>query len=81
MPIPKKETLARELETIENAQIALLVITGAWNFAFEASSDAIAAAAVGRRPVIQAGHHFPQIVPDELNQVFAEFVQEREATG
>jgi len=31
--------------------------------------------------VIQAGHHFPQIVSDELNKVFAAFMQERVAAG
>jgi pimeloyl-ACP methyl ester carboxylesterase len=78
--VPKKEVLSRELDVIKRAGIPLLVITGGWNPAFEASSDAVAAAAGGRRAVIQAGHHFPQIVSDELNQVFAAFMQEREAT-
>lgn len=77
--VPKKEVLTRELEVLKQAGIPLLVITGGWNPAFEASSDAVAAAAEGRRAVIQAGHHFPQIVSDELNQVFAAFMQEREA--
>lgn len=79
--IPKKEVLSRELEVIRKAGIPLLVITGGWNPGVEASSDAVAAAAGGRRAVIQAGHHFPQIVSDELNQVFAAFMQEREAAG
>jgi pimeloyl-ACP methyl ester carboxylesterase len=79
--VPKREVLARELEVIKKAGIPLLVITGGWNPAFEASSDAVAAAAGGRRAVIQAGHHFPQIVSDELNRVFAAFMQEREAAG
>jgi pimeloyl-ACP methyl ester carboxylesterase len=79
--VPKKEVLTRELEVIKKAGIPLLVITGGWNPAFEASSDAVAAAAGGRRAVIRAGHHFPQIVSDELNQVFAAFMREREAAG
>jgi pimeloyl-ACP methyl ester carboxylesterase len=79
--VPKSEVLTRELDAIKKAGIPLLVITGGWSPAFEASSDAVAAAAGGRRGVIQAGHHFPQIVSDELNQVFAAFMQEREAAG
>jgi len=71
----------RGTEVIKKAGIPLLVITGDWNPAFEASSDAVAAAAGGRRAVIQAGHHFPQIVSDEVNQVFAAFMQEREAAS
>ena len=79
--IPKREVLTRELDVIKQAGVPLLVITGGWNPAFEASSDAVAAAAGGRRAVIQAGHHFPQIVSDEVNQVFAAFMQEREAAS
>jgi pimeloyl-ACP methyl ester carboxylesterase len=79
--VPKKEVLTRELEVVKKAGIPLLVITGGWNPAFEASSDAVAAAVGGRRAVIQAGHHFPQIVSDELNQIFAAFMKEREAAG
>jgi pimeloyl-ACP methyl ester carboxylesterase len=79
--VPKKDVLLHELAVIKQAQIPLLVITGGWNPAFEASSDAVAAAAGGRRAVIQSGHHFPQVVSDELNQVFAAFMQEREAAG
>lgn len=79
--VPKKAVLARQLAVIKQAGIPVLVITGGWNPAFEASSDAVAAAGGGRRAVIQAGHHFPQIVSDEVNQVFAAFMREREAAG
>ncbi len=79
--VPNKVVLTSELGVIKKAGIPLLVITGGWNPAFEASSDAVATAAGGRRAVIQAGHHFPHIVSDELNQVFAAFMQEREAAG
>jgi pimeloyl-ACP methyl ester carboxylesterase len=79
--LPNKKVLVRQLEVIKQAGIPLLVITGGWNPAVEAGSDAVAAAASGRRAVIQAGHHFPQIVSDELNQVFAAFMQESEAAG
>lgn len=76
--VPKNEALSRELEVIKQAGIPLLVISGGWNPAVEAGCDAVAAAASGRRVVIQAGHHFPQIVSEEFNQVFAAFMQERE---
>ena len=79
--VPKKEVLARELAVIKQAGMPLLVISGGWNPALEVGCDAVAAAGGGRRAVIQAGHHFPQIVSDELNQVFAAFMQEREAAG
>ena len=77
--IPKKAVLERQLGAIKDARTPVLVVTGGWNPAFESSSDAVAAAAGGRRAVIHAGHHFPQIVSDEFNQVFANFLREREA--
>ena len=57
--VPNKEVLTRELEVVKKVGIPLLVITGGWNPAFEVSSDAVAAAAGGRRAVIQRGAPFP----------------------
>jgi hypothetical protein len=78
---PKQDGVSFESTPANGIGLRLLVITGSWNPAIEASSDVIAAAAGGRRAVIQAGHHFPQIVSDELNQVFAAFMHQREAAG
>jgi hypothetical protein len=77
--IPSKATLQRELGAIKAAAIPLLVVTGGWSPAFEASSDVVAATGGGRRAVIQSEHHFPQLVSDEFNQMLAAFMGESEA--
>ena len=58
--IPSKATLARKLGQIQRAGISLLVVTGGWSPAFEATADIVAAAGGGRRVVINSEHHFPQ---------------------
>ena len=74
--IPSKATLQRELGEIKQARIPLLVVTGGWSPAFEASSDVVAATGGGRRAVVESPHHFPQMVSDEFNQILAAFMQE-----
>lgn len=74
--IPSKGTLRRELAEIKQAGIPLLVVTGGWSRAFEASSDVVAAIGGGRRAVVKSPHHFPQMVSDEFNQILAAFMQE-----
>jgi len=79
LKVPSKEILQRELSDIQRANIPLLVVTGGWSPAFEATADAVAAAGNGRRLVIKAEHHFPQLVSDEFNRVLAEFMQQSDA--
>jgi len=78
--IPSKATFQRELGEIKHAGIPLLVVTGGWNPAFEATADIVAATGGGRRAVIKSVHHFPQLVSDEFNQILAAFMEEREAS-
>jgi pimeloyl-ACP methyl ester carboxylesterase len=77
--IPGKATLQRELAEIARAGIPLLVVTGGWSPAFEASSNAVAATGRGRRAVIQSRHHFPQMVSDEFNEILAAFMKKSDA--
>lgn len=77
--IPGKATLARELGELKRARIPLLVVTGGWSPAFEASSDVVAAAGGGRRAVVKSPHHFPQLVSDEFNQILEAFMKESDA--
>jgi pimeloyl-ACP methyl ester carboxylesterase len=74
--IPPKRTLARELALLERAGIPLLVVTGGWSPAFEATADVVAAAGRGRRTVIRCPHHFPQLVSDEFNRALEAFMSE-----
>lgn len=80
LKLPSKTTLAQQLETVKQARIPLLVVSGGWSPAFEAVSDTVAAAGGGRRLVIASEHHFPQQVSDEFNQRLALFMKESDAT-
>ena len=75
MHIPSREQLQRQLDAIAAAEIPLLVVSGGWSSAFEATADLVAKAGHGRRVVIRSPHHFPQLVSDEFNQLVDEFMR------
>lgn len=79
LKVPSKAALERELAVIRDAGIPLLVVTGGWSPAFEATADAVARAGNGQRRVIPSPHHFPQLVSDEFNQVLVRFMAESDA--
>ena len=79
--IPSKATLQNELGEIKRAGIPLLVVTGGWNPAFEATADIVAETGGGRRAVIKSEHHFPQGVSDEFNQILASFMEKSDANA
>lgn len=72
--LPGKAELQRELALVQSAGIPLLVVTGGWSPAFEATADAVAAAGGGQRLVIPSPHHFPQLVSDAFNQKLVAFM-------
>jgi pimeloyl-ACP methyl ester carboxylesterase len=76
MRIPSKDTLERELAIVKRERIPLLVVTGGWSPAFEATADQVAALGGGRRRVISTPHHFPQHVSGEFNNLLASFMTE-----
>jgi len=76
--VPGKATLERQLGEIKHAKIPLLVVTGGWNPAFEATGDVVAATGGGQRAVVKSPHHFPQLVSDEFNQILEAFLKESE---
>jgi pimeloyl-ACP methyl ester carboxylesterase len=77
--LPSKATLERELGEIRRAAIPLLVVTGGWSPAFEASADVVADTGGGRRAVVASPHHFPQSVSDEFNETLAGFMGESDS--
>ena len=77
--IPTKQTLLRELREIKRVEIPLLVVTGGWNPAFEATGDRVAEAGGGRRLVIQSTHHFPQQVSGDFNLALEDFMCDHDA--
>jgi pimeloyl-ACP methyl ester carboxylesterase len=78
--IPSKAKLEGELGEIKRAGIPLLVVSGGWSPAFEATGDMVAATGNGRRAVVKSEHHFPQLVSDEFNQILAAFMRESDAS-
>lgn len=77
--LPKKKTLARQLEAVRQAGVPVLVVSGGWSPAFDAISDRVAEVVGGRRLVISSPHHFPQQVSQEFNQVLDSFMRESDA--
>jgi pimeloyl-ACP methyl ester carboxylesterase len=77
--VPAKAAIQRGLDAIRDAHIPLMVVTGGWSPAFEATGDAVATLGAGRRIVIRSPHHFPQSISDEFNERLAAFM--READG
>jgi len=79
LKLPAPDVLTKELETIKAAGIPLLVVSGGWSPAFEATCDEVARVGGGRRVVIASEHHFPNLVSDEFNEVLAEFMTAADA--
>ncbi len=75
LKLPSKRVLERELRVVQRARLPLLVVTGGWSPAFEATADTVAALGGGERKVIRSEHHFPQLVSDEFDQVLDAFMR------
>ena len=79
MRIPSKDTLERELAIVKRERIPLLVVTGGWSPAFEATADRVAELGGGQRRIIATPHHFPQHVSGEFNDLLTSFMTESDA--
>lgn len=79
MRLPSKAVLQEQLDAIKHRNIPLLVVSGGWSPGFEATCDRVAAAGSGQRVVVQSGHHFPQLIVPEFNDVLEGFLKESEA--
>lgn len=77
--LPSKETLERELGIINRSGIPLLVVTGGWSEAFDATGERAAALGGGWHVVVNSPHHFPQIVSEEFNKVLVGFMKDSDA--
>lgn len=78
LKLPSKAEVQAQLQAVKAAGIPLLVVTGGWSPAFEATSDRVASVGGGRRVVIPSPHHFPQQISEEFNDTLAAFMRERE---
>ncbi len=76
LKLPSGKALQRQLDTIRDTQVPLLVVTGGWSPAFDITAETVAAAGGGRHIVIRSEHHFPQRVSDEFNDLLETFMTE-----
>jgi pimeloyl-ACP methyl ester carboxylesterase len=68
--------------SVNGAEIPVLVVTGGWSPGFEVIADRLAEQTGGRRLIIRAGHHFPQMAGepagDEFNQALRTFLRQHD---
>jgi len=64
------------LAAVATAGIPTLAISGAGAPAFGAMADGFAAATGGEHRVVSAGHHFPQLLGPEFNEVLDAFMRQ-----
>lgn len=77
---PPDAKLREFAATVARARIPVLIITGGWNPAFEASATVVAQLLNGRHQVVSSPHHFPNLAaPAEFNAVLEKFM--RDADG
>ena len=78
LKVPSAATLRRELEAIERAGIAMLVVTGGWSPAFDAVGKRVAAVGGGRHRIVASPDHFPNLTPG-FNPVLSAFMTAADA--
>jgi pimeloyl-ACP methyl ester carboxylesterase len=79
--IPPEDVLRENAATVARGKIPVLIVTGGWNPAFEATATAAAELMNGRHQVIASPHHFPHLVSDEFNDVLNEFMMNAVRAG
>ncbi|MGA9856559.1 MAG: alpha/beta hydrolase [Solirubrobacteraceae bacterium] len=62
------------VQTVADAGLPVLVITGGWGRAFGAVGDAVARITGGEHRVVASGHHFPHRRAEEFNAVLDAFM-------
>ncbi len=73
LKVPAAATLRAELETIKQAGIPLLVVTGGWSPSFDAVGERVAAVGGGRHQIVASPNHFPNLMP-AFNAVLTAFM-------
>jgi pimeloyl-ACP methyl ester carboxylesterase len=74
--------LRQAAQTVADARIPVLIVTGGWNPTFGAVGEISAEMTRGRHVIVRSSNHFVQLVaPDAFNQTAAEFMQAAGAIG
>ncbi|WP_375396686.1 alpha/beta fold hydrolase [uncultured Sphingomonas sp.] len=78
LKVPSAKTLRNELETIKQAGIPLLVVTGGWSPAFDAVGRRVALVGGGRHEIVASSNHFPNLMP-AFNPLLTAFMRGADA--
>jgi len=71
---PSKETLVGQLSIVKDDGIPLLVVTGGWSKGIDITGEMVARTGNGKHMIIPSPHHFPQLISDEFNEIFLQFI-------
>ncbi len=74
LKLPTRNEIRKQLETVRQAGIPLLVVSGGWSPAFTAVGDRTAEIGGGEHRIIPCPHHFPNLISDEFNEMLAAFM-------
>lgn len=66
------------ITAIRRAGIPVLAITGGWSSRFDSMGRGLADLTGGRHTIVDSGHHFPQFVDPEFNDVLDAFLRSAE---
>lgn len=72
--VPQREWIEAALKTVVETEIPLLVVSGGWNPGIDATARKAARLGAGRYEEVSAEHHFPHLVDDRFNDLFAAFI-------
>lgn len=73
---PSNDQLQELVAKVAKARIPVLIVTGGWNPAFDASAAIIAPMMGGRHQIVRSPDHFPQLASDEFNDVLDRFMRD-----
>ncbi len=79
LKVPGKADLTRQLAIVKAKGIPLLVVTGGWNAAFDATGERVAQTGGGLHEIIASPHHFPQAVSEAFNDRLDAFMRAADA--
>jgi pimeloyl-ACP methyl ester carboxylesterase len=72
------ETLRKAAETVAQAKIPVLIISGGWSPTFDAIGDLAAHLTGGRHVIVPSPNHFPQLAnPEVFNSTILSFANEQ----
>jgi pimeloyl-ACP methyl ester carboxylesterase len=74
LKVPKKATLERQLSQLARSGIPVLVVTGGWSAAVDATADVVARIANGTHMIIPSPHHFPHANSNDFNEILLKFI-------